>query len=322
MTSTAVTTDQPLLSIVVPVYNETAVIPLFYEHVTKVLESITANWEIIFINDGSTDTTWDILKTLGEKEPRIKLISLSRNFGKEAALSAGLEYAQGQAVIPMDVDMQDPPHILPEMVAKWKDGFKVVLAVRKSRHSDSWFKRISAHAYYTALSHLSDIKIPRHTGDFRLMDQQVIEVMRLLPERGRFMKGLFAWVGFSTTEVYFDRQQRAAGNAGQSMRKLYSLARDGIIAFSTFPLQIATYVGLLISLIAISYGTWLLIRTMLYGVDVKGYASLMFSVLFMGGVQMVFIGIIGEYLGRIYNETKQRPIFIIEESAGLNKDKK
>lgn len=306
-----------MLSIVVPVYNETAVLPLFQERITQVLEGITRDWEIIMVNDGSTDGTLDMAKRWQQSDSRIKILSLSRNFGKEAALTAGIVHAYGQAVIPIDADMQEPPELIVDMIAKWREGYKVVIAVRRNRDSDTWIKRSTANLYYHLLSRLSDTSIPRNTGDFRLMDKQVVDVLRLLPERGRFMKGLFAWVGFKTTEVYFDRQPRAAGQPAQTVGKLYRLARDGIIAFSTFPLQIATYVGLFISLLAIGYGSWLLIRTIVFGADVPGYASIMASVLFMGGVQMVFIGIIGEYLGRIYNESKQRPIFIVEEKIGI-----
>jgi polyisoprenyl-phosphate glycosyltransferase len=307
-----------MLSIVVPMYNESDGIAILSERLPAVLETITKDWEVICINDGSRDDTLERIKAWQRKEPRIKLISLSRNFGKEAALTAGLEHAFGQAVIPMDADMQDPPEIISDMVSKWKEGYKVVIATRKSRNKDSWIKRTTAAGFYRTIRQLSDTPIPANTGDFRLMDQSVVKVVRLLPERSRFMKGLFAWVGFNTTQVYFDRAPRAAGTAHQSLTKLIRLAADGITSFTTLPLQLATYLGLVISFVAFGYGGWLLIRTIIFGVDVPGYASIMASVLCMGGIQLVCIGILGQYLGRVYNETKKRPIYVIEETSGIS----
>jgi glycosyltransferase involved in cell wall biosynthesis len=203
------------------------------------------------------------------------------------------------------------------MVAKWREGYKVVLATRRSRHGETFFKRLSAWGYYKLMGSLLTISLPAQTGDFRLMDQQVVEVMRLLPERTRFMKGLFAWVGFSTTQIYFDRTPRAVGQAKQGIGSLWRLAKDGIFSFTTLPLRITTYLGISISLVAFAYAGWLILRTMLHGVDVPGYASIMAAVLCLGGVQLVCIGILGEYIGRIYRETKHRPIFVVEEKTGL-----
>ncbi len=307
-----------MLSIVIPMYNEKGSIGPLSDCLIPILSGITPDWEIICVNDGSSDDTLAELKNWQAREPRIKFISLSRNFGKEAALSAGLMHAYGQAVIPLDADLQDPPELIPELVAKWKEGYKVVLATRKTRKGDSMVKRMSAHMFYRLLRVMSDTPIPSNTGDFRLMDQQVVAVIRLLPERGRFMKGLFAWVGFKTAQIHFDRPIRASGRASQSVNKLYHLALDGLMAFSTIPLQLATFAGFIISTLAFGYGAWLLIRTLIFGVDVAGYASIMASVLFMGGIQLIAIGIVGEYIGRVYNESKQRPIYIIEEISGIN----
>lgn len=308
----------PLLSIVVPMYNEAGGLDVLFGRVTPILESLTRDWEIICVNDGSRDDTLSQLKAWHAKEPRIKLLSLSRNFGKEAALTAGLSHAFGRAVIPMDADLQDPPELIAEMIAKWKQGYKVVLATRRSRQGEGWFKRGSAWAYYKLMSGVMSVRLPENTGDFRLLDQQVVQVMRLLPERTRFMKGLFAWVGFTTAQIYYDRPPRAVGMPVQSIGKLWGLAKDGIFSFTTLPLRLTTYLGIIISITAFAYAAWLILRTMIFGVDVPGYASIMAAVLCMGGVQLICLGILGEYVGRIYRESKQRPLFIIEETAGVS----
>lgn len=305
------------ISVVIPMYNEADGLKTLFDRVIPILYQASNDWEILCVNDGSTDATLEGLYGWRRTEPRIKIISLSRNFGKEAALTAGLHHAHGKAVIPMDADLQDPPELVHEMIAKWKGGYKVVLATRRNRYGESWFKRFSAFLYYKLMGSLTSIDLPQNTGDFRLMDQQVVEVLRLLPERTRFMKGLFAWVGFKTTRVYFDRGPRAVGIAKQSFRSLWRLAKDGIFSFTTLPLRLTTYLGVFISTIAFAYGSWLLLRTLLHGVVVPGYASLMAAVLFMGGIQLISIGIIGEYIGRIYRETKQRPLYIVEKTAGL-----
>jgi len=307
----------PLLSLVVPMYNESAGMRVLFERLIPVLEAQTPDWEIICINDGSKDDTLEQLKSWHAKEPRIRLLSLSRNFGKEAALTAGLQYAYGQAVIPFDADLQDPPELIPDMIAQWQAGYKVVLATRKQRLGEGLFKRGTAWMFYWLIGKVTAIDIPSNTGDFRLMDQQVVEVMRLLPERTRFMKGLFAWVGFKTTQIYFDRAPRVAGQPTQSFSKLWRLAKDGIFSFTTLPLRLTTYLGVTISTMAFGYAGFLLWRTTMHGVDVPGYASLMAAVLCLGGVQLMCLGIIGEYLGRIYRETKNRPLFVVEESAGI-----
>jgi len=305
----------PLLSLVVPMYNESEGMAQFFSRALPALEGITASWEIVCINDGSQDNTLELLKGYHARDPRIRYLSLSRNFGKEAALSAGLHNTLGQAVIPLDADLQDPPELIPQMVALWKQGYKVVLATRAQRTGDGWFKRLTARAFYRLMSHLTRFEIPENTGDFRLMDAQVVEVIRLLPERTRFMKGLFAWAGFKSTRVYYDRPQRSAGQAKQDFSRLWQLAKDGIFSFTTFPLRLTTYAGAALSAFSITYAVYLFVRTIVRGVDVPGYASLMTAILFIGGVQLLSLGIIGEYVGRIYREAKHRPLYVVDEAS-------
>ncbi len=293
-------------------YNESEGLEVLFARLLPILDSLGLDWRVLCVDDGSHDDTKEKLCQWHAKNPRIQLLSLSRNFGKEAALTAGLFHAEGEAVIPIDADLQDPPELIPEMVAKWQEGYKVVLAVRRDRKGDGWLKRISALGFYK-LMRAMHVNLPANVGDFRLMDRQVVEVMRLLPERTRFMKGLFAWVGFKTARIYFDRPERAVGAAKQSVRSLLRLAKDGIFSFTTLPLRLATYLGVLISILSLSYAAWLVIRTLVHGVETPGFASIMVAVLFMGGIQLISLGIIGEYIGRIYRETKQRPLFVVEE---------
>jgi polyisoprenyl-phosphate glycosyltransferase len=311
--------DSPLLSVVVPMYNEANGIDTLFAALIPALEKLALQWEVVCVNDGSRDQTLQCIKAWNQKDSRIKLVSLSRNFGKEAALTAGLSFAGGDAVIPFDADLQDPPELIAQMVQKWREGFKVVLATRSRREGENAFKRGTAWIFYRLFYNISTVKIPVNTGDFRLMDRQVVNVLLLLPERTRFMKGLFAWVGFTTTQIFYERPARAVGMPTQSLSKLWSLAKDGIFSFTTVPLRITTYLGTVISTVAFGYAFWLLWRTMVHGVDVPGYTSLMAVVLCMGGVQLVCLGIIGEYLGRIYREAKQRPLFVVEETSGINK---
>lgn len=312
-------TPQPLLSLVIPMYNEGCGLDVLFTRLCAVLSGVTDAWEVVCVNDGSTDDTLSRLQQWREREGRIKYISLSRNFGKESALTAGINHVCGLAVIPFDADLQDPPELIPEMVRLWRDeGYKVVLATRKSRQGENWLKRSTAWMFYRVLARMTHIPVPPNTGDFRLMDQQVVQVLRLLPERTRFMKGLFAWVGFRSTCVYFDRAPRAGGQPKQSWGRLWGLAKDGIFSFTTLPLKMTTYLGVFISIFAFGYAFWLLLRTVILGVDVPGYASLMASILCMGGLQLVCLGIIGEYIGRIYREAKQRPIYVVEQHAGVD----
>jgi glycosyltransferase involved in cell wall biosynthesis len=309
----------PLLSIIVPVKNEEECILPFVERVGAILEGIAtdAGWEILFVDDGSTDSTLGAIMAANQREPRVRAISLSRNFGKEAALSAGLDHAQGSAVIPMDVDMQDPPEVLPEMVAKWRDGYDMVFGVRRYRESDGLAKRVSAGLFYRAHNLVSQDKIPENAGDFRLMDRKVVDVIRAMPERNRFMKGLFAWAGFRQAAVEYDRARRESGTTKYNYWKLWTLALDGITSASTVPLRIWSYIGALVALFALGYAGFLTVETIIFGNPVPGYASIMTSVLFLGGVQLISLGVLGEYVGRILTETKQRPLYVVRDTVGL-----
>lgn len=307
----------PDLSLIVPMHNEEAGIATFAARIQQVLGQLHVEYEILCIDDGSKDGTYAALTQWRDIQPRVKIIRLSRNFGKEAALTAGLDHASGKAVIPIDADLQDPPELMLDMVAKWREGFKVVLAVRKSRRYDSFFKRLTARGFYGLMRRISAISIPPDSGDFRLMDRQVVEAIKRLPERTRFMKGIFAWAGFSTATVEFERPERFAGSTSWNYRKLWNFALDGIFSFSTLPLRIWTYLGMFISLMAFFYAGFLIVRTIIQGADVPGYASMMTAFLFMGGIQLMSLGILGEYVGRIYRETKQRPIYIVESAQGI-----
>jgi len=312
----------PLISVVVPVKNEEAAILPFVERVSAVLDGITTNesWEILFVDDGSTDQTLAAIIGARMREPRVRALSLSRNFGKEAALSAGLDHARGRAVIPMDVDMQDPPEVLPEMVAKWLDGYEMVFGVRRCRASDSWAKRLTAGLYYRAHNMVSQDKIPENAGDFRLLDRKVVEVIRALPERNRFMKGLFAWAGFKQAAVEYDRVEREHGKTKFNYWKLWTLALDGITSASTVPLRIWSYVGAVVAMFALGYAGFIAVRTLAFGIKLPGYASIMVSVLFLGGVQLISLGVLGEYVGRILTEAKQRPLYVVREAIGVEAD--
>jgi polyisoprenyl-phosphate glycosyltransferase len=311
---------RPTLSIVVPMYNEEDVIAGFFERLGGVLAGLGLSYEIICVNDGSRDRTRELLAEAHARDPHIKVLNLSRNFGKETALTAGLDHASGQAVIPIDADLQDPPELIADMVARWREGYDVVLAVRRTRATDTWTKRATARAFYSTINHMTRIRITANAGDFRLMDRRVVEALGRLREHNRFMKGLFAWVGFRQTEVLYDRPERTAGQSKFNYWRLWNFALDGITGFSTLPLRLAGYFGLLVAAAALVYGAWLVVRTLVQGTDVPGYASLMVAVLFLGGVQLVVLGVIGEYLGRTFEETKHRPIYIVDSTLGLTSE--
>ncbi|RWM36169.1 MAG: glycosyltransferase family 2 protein [Mesorhizobium sp.] len=303
-----------VVALIVPVHNEEAAIVPFLSAVrehTDGLKKSNVAFDFIFVNDGSSDATLDRLIEAQQADPRIQVFDLSRNFGKEAALTAGLDCCDADAAIPMDVDLQDPPSVIPLLIEKWREGFEVVLAKRASRASDSLLKQHSASMFYRIHNWIAQQKIPHDVGDFRLIDRQVIEALRALPERRRFMKGLFAWVGFRTATVEYIRDPRVAGRSKFSGWRLWNFALEGITSFSTAPLDIWTYVGAAISALSFLYGLVIIAKTLLFGIDVPGYASLLVSVLFLGGIQLLGIGIIGQYLGRVYAEIKQRPIYIV-----------
>ena len=313
---------RPLVSVIVPVKDEEQAIQPFLTRVGAVLDALrdpeggSVLWEILFVDDGSSDATLAAIMAANRMDPRIVAISLSRNFGKEAALSAGLDHARGETVVPIDVDLQDPPEMIGAMLDQWRLGSEVVFGVRRNRMSDSLPKRLTADLYYRAHNWLSEDKIPEHAGDFRLLDRKVVEVIRAMPERNRFMKGLFSWGGFKQAAVYYDRAERRIGHTKFNYLKLWKLAVDGITSASTAPLRVWSYIGFVIAAVAMLYALFLIGRVILYGIDVAGYASMMVAVLFLGGVQLMSLGILGEYIGRILVETKRRPIYIVREKIG------
>ena len=274
------------------------------------------SFELLFVDDGSSDKTLEVLRRAAVRDPRVRALSLSRNFGKEAALSAGLDHARGLAVMPIDVDLQDPPEAIAPMVAKWREGFDVVYGVRDNRESDSLPKRLTADLYYRAHNWLSSDKIPEHAGDFRLLDRKVVEVIRNMPERNRFMKGLFAWAGFRSAAVLYHREDRTVGKTKFNYWKLWTLAIDGITSASTVPLRVWSYVGGAVALGALGYAIFIIVRTLTSGIQVPGYASLMVAILFLGGLQLLSLGVLGEYVGRILTEVKHRPFYVLREVIG------
>lgn len=305
------------LSLVVPMYNEAETCSLFFDQVLPILSSLTEDFEVVCVNDGSRDGTEEQLMAISAQDARVKVINLSRNFGKEIALSAGIDYTTGDAVIPIDCDLQDPPELIPEMVARWRDGADTVLAIRTNRQSDSYLKRTTAALFYRLVGHLSDVPIPPNAGDFRLMDRSVTDAMKALPERNRFMKGLYSWVGFRADTIGYTRPARIAGSGKWNVRQLWALALEGIFSFSTIPLRMWTYLGFVIATFSAFYGAYIILRTMIQGVDVPGYASLLVTVLFLSGINMIGIGILGEYVGRIFIEVKQRPLYVVRSTVGI-----
>jgi len=311
-----------LISLVVPFYNESAVMDAFFREVPKVLAAIDhADYEIVCVNDGSKDDTLARLSAAAQLDSHIKVVDLSRNFGKEAAMTAGIDMATGDAVIPFDADLQDPPELIPDLVRKWRDGHDVVIARRIERSTDTFAKRQSATLFYRIHNIIADVKIPENAGDFRLMSRQAVEALKQLPENRRFMKGLFAWIGFPPAYVDYVRQPRVAGKTKFSGWRLWNFALEGITSFSTLPLRIWTYIGTVSALTSMLYALYLVIRTIAHGRDVPGYASIITAVLFLGGVQLIGIGVIGEYVGRIYVESKRRPVYIVRsvfQAPGAN----
>ena len=302
-------------------YNEHDNIEPFLERTEPVLARLTGDlgedYEIVCVDDGSSDDTLKRLLAHRERNPAIKIVSLSRNFGKDIALTAGLDVAQGAAVLPIDADLQDPPEVIPQLFAKWLEGYDVAYATRTARDGESWLKRATASGFYRVHNKLAEVDIPNNTGDFRLMDRRVVEALGRLPERSRFMKGLFAWVGFRQAGVEYHREQRAHGTSKWRYWRLWNFALDGITSSSTLPLRIWSYFGAVVSVLAFAYAAFLIVRTLLYGSDVPGYASLMVVVLFLGGINLLTLGIMGEYLGRAYMEIKQRPLYLVKESHGF-----
>jgi len=307
---------QPDLSIVIPFYNEGANIRALFARLVPVLETLGLRWEVVCVNDGSRDDTLLHLIEMTRRHPQVKAIDLSRNFGKEAALTAGLAHAVGDAVIPMDGDLQHPPELIPELVARWRDGFEMVSAVRRSRADQSPAGRAFARAFYWLFKRLARIELPEGAGDFRLLDRKIVEILNRMPERNRFMKGLFAWVGFRQTTIPYDVAGRGAGRSTWSFWRLLRFAFAGITAFSNFPLRVWGLVGAVISACAFVYIVIRLLRTVIYGIDVPGYESIIITVLFLGGMQLLTLGIIGDYMGRMFDEVKGRPLYVVRAIYG------
>lgn len=300
------------ISLVVPVFNEEDTIPIFYKAVREYVPLKEYEVEIVFINDGSKDSTENIINALAISDELVKPLSFTRNFGKEPALFAGLDYATGDAVIPIDVDLQDPIDVIPQLIEKWKAGADMVLAKRTDRSTDGHLKRKSAEMFYKLHNKISNPKIEENVGDFRLMSREVVENIKLMPERNLFMKGILSWVGGKTEVVEYSRAERCAGESKFNGWKLWNLALEGITSFSTFPLRMWTYIGLGVSAFAFIYAAWMIIDKIIWGNPVPGYPSLMTAILFLGGVQLIGIGVLGEYIGRIYVEVKQRPKYVLK----------
>jgi glycosyltransferase involved in cell wall biosynthesis len=301
------------LSVVVPVYNEEAVLGEFHRRLAAVLDALAGDAEIVYVNDGSSDATRSQLIALREADARVAVIDLSRNFGKEIAMSAGLDHANGDAVVVIDADLQDPPELIPDMLRVWHEGCDVVLMRRRSRAQESWLKRATARAFYRAIGRMGTIDIPEDVGDFRLLSRRAVAALRRFPERSRFMKGLFAWIGFPCREIEYDRDGRHAGETKWNYWRLWNFALEGITSFSVVPLKAASYIGFATALVAFAYGVYVIGKTLLYGDPVRGYPTLIVVVLFLGGLQLMALGIIGEYLARMFIEVKQRPLYLVQQ---------
>ena len=302
------------VSLLIPAYNEEETIPLLYDELNKVLETIPGyEFEILFVNDGSSDNTLNILRNIQQRDTRINYISFSRNFGKETAMAAGFDYVTGDAAVILDADLQDPPELIGEMIKYWEDGYDDVYAKRRSREGETWLKKITSAAFYKLLQKMTKIPIQEDTGDFRLLDRRAIESLKKLREKQRYTKGMFSWIGFNKKEILFDRKPRAAGKTKWNYLKLFNLALEGVTSFTTSPLRISAIIGILVSIFSMIYMVIVLIKSLIWKDPVQGYPSMMVTILFLGGVQLVSLGIIGEYVGRIFNETKYRPLYIIDE---------
>lgn len=301
------------LSVVIPVFNEEEVLRAFHRRLVAVLSVIEGGWEIIYVDDGSTDATGLILKELQTVEPAVGVVRLSRNFGKEAAMSAGLRLARGKAVVVIDADLQDPPELIPDMLNAWRQGADVVNLRRRSRSGETWLKKMTARLFYRIINQLSEVVIPENVGDFRLLSRRVVATLNQFSERNRFMKGLFAWVGYAQVTLDYDRQPRAAGKTKWHYRKLWNFALEGITSFSIAPLKLATYAGFVSAAAAFLYALNFLIKTLTVGEPVRGFPTLIVTILLLGGMQLMATGILGEYMGRLFMESKRRPLYLIDD---------
>ncbi|MBE8995016.1 glycosyltransferase family 2 protein [Microcystis aeruginosa] len=308
----------PKYSLIIPIYNEEETIPELYRRVSAVMDSLDDSVELILINDGSRDSSLNLMRELQERDARVCYISFARNFGHQAAVTAGLNFARGQVIVVLDADLQDPPELIPKMIESWQAGYHVVYAQRTKRKKESWFKRLTAYVFYRLLRQLADVDIPADTGDFCLMDRQVVEVLNSMPERNRYIRGLRAWIGFRQTAVKFERDPRFAGEVKYTFKKSLALAINSLVSFSKIPLRLSTYLGLFSALIALLMALLVLYwRLQQPESPVTGLATILIAVFFLGSVQLISIGILGEYIGRIYEEVKGRPAYTIAEIAGL-----
>jgi glycosyltransferase involved in cell wall biosynthesis len=308
----------PLISLIVPVYNEAASIEAFLDELAARLNVQDARLEIVFVNDGSKDATLALLLAIAAGRPDVTVVNLSRNFGKEAAMTAGLDHAQGDAVVLMDVDLQDPPELVAAFIEKWREGYDIAYGLRVARHGDTRLKSATAGLFYAWFNRISDTPIPPNVGDFRLLDRRVVSALQQLPERGRFMKGLFAWVGYPSVAVPFERQARHAGTSTWNYWRLWNFAIEGFVSFSTAPLRVWTYVGITLASVSALYAFYIFLRVLIIGIDVPGYASLIVILLMGTALNLISLGMIGEYVGRLFVETKQRPVYLVEGIYGKN----
>ncbi len=302
-----------MISVVVPVYNEMEVLPDFHERISRVLDGLPLDTEIVYVNDGSEDDSLSMLNKIREQNGRVAIVDLSRNFGKEIAMTAGLHKAQGDAVVVIDADLQDPPELIPRLIDEWQKGYDVIYAKRARREGESAFKKLTAHLFYRLMRTIGQIKIPEDTGDYRLLSRRAVDALNTLSEQHRFMKGLFTWIGYRQKAVMYERDPRYAGESKWNYWHLWNFAIEGITSYSSAPLKLASYLGLLTALGAFSFGVFIVIRTLLYGDPVQGYPSMIVIILFLGGVQLMSIGVLGEYVGRIFTETKRRPLYFIND---------
>ena len=307
---------KPVFSIIAPIYNEKESMPELYRRVSAVMDKLGDPWELILVSDGCSDGSTELILELAAKDPRVRPVIFARNFGHQIAATAGLDYSRGDAVIIIDADLQDPPEVIADLVAKWREGYEVVYAVRAEREGESWFKLWTASLFYQLIFRITDVKIPMDTGDFRLMDRKVVEALKSLPERNRFMKGLYAWVGFNSTAIDYQPLPRTDGKSNFGLRGSLSLALTGILAFSIAPLRALTLVGLVLSALALGYGAWVVGEYFVTGIAVPGYATIVVGMMFFSGIQLLSIGVLAEYVGRIYEEVKQCPTYLISQRQG------
>ena len=310
--------ERPTLSVVAPVFNEEAILHELYKRLAATLDGAGLDWELVLVNDGSRDRSLEIMRELHAADPRVKVVSFARNFGHQVAITAGADYARGEAVVIIDADLQDPPEVILDLLAKWREGYEVIYAVRSEREGETWFKEFTAKAFYRIIYRITDINIPMDTGDFRLMDRKVVDALGTMREKHRFMRGMSVWVGFKQTGVHYKRAARFAGETKYPLKKMLKFALDGITSFSYFPLQLATYVGFVAAALSIIAILVVIVLRLTGDHPLLGQATTLVVVLFLGGVQLISLGIIGEYLGRIYDEVKGRPLYIVGEALGFD----